>query len=250
MRPDALIRQIIDLTGYRMEGLTLIQGSQDNVKTGYDAAEQMVVSAARQINDHEAVYVGVGLPTVAALLAKNTHAPNCTIVVENGILRTGVYSLPGGTDTVGVQFWGDTSDGWARVIVDGAEVWSGSTYGSDANYPGNAFVKYLEISGLEQEIHTVRVENTGVAGAGGGDDVTIFFFGLGNTGDGGSMPAQGSQADSGGQVPEASVSGAAGDFSFYAVYDRLVDTDRNNVRIYHVALSGDGEKLVFSGQNA
>jgi len=48
----------------------------------------------------------------------------------------------------------------------------------------------------------------------------------------------------------APVSGESGDFSFYAVYDRLVDMDRNNVFIDKVALSGDGEKLVFSGQNA
>ncbi len=169
-------------------------------------------------------------------------------LMEQGSYVEGRTSVP--TDTVGVQFWGDTSDGWARVLVDGAEVWSGNTYGRDANYPGNAFVKYLEISGLERERHTVRVENTGVAGAGGGDDVTIFFFGLGNAGEGGSTPVSGSQADTGGQVPEASVSGASGDFSFYAVYDRLVDTDRNNVRINQVALSGDGRKLVFSGQNA
>ena len=155
------------------------------------------------------------------------------------------------SDTVGVQFWGDTSDGWARVLVDGAEVWRGNTYGSDANYPGNAFVKYLEISGMERERHTIRVENTGVAGTGGGDDVTIFFFGLDGIEGGDSAPAPpGSQADTGGQGPEASVSGSAGDFSFYAVYDRLVDTDRNNLRIHQVALSGDGRELVFSGQNA
>ncbi|MBN2489034.1 MAG: AbfB domain-containing protein [Methanosarcinaceae archaeon] len=82
------------------------------------------------------------------------------------------------TNTVGIQFWGDTNDGWARVLVDGSEVWTGNIYGFDVNYPGGAFVKYLEISGLASSTHTIRVENMGVNGAGGGDDVTIVFFGL------------------------------------------------------------------------
>ncbi|WP_340818861.1 LamG-like jellyroll fold domain-containing protein [Methanolobus sp. WCC4] len=85
------------------------------------------------------------------------------------------------TDTVGLQFWGDTNDGWARVLVDGSEVWTGSVYGSDVNYPGGAFVKYLEISGLERSTHTIRVECMGIKGAGGGDDVLVSFFGLEET---------------------------------------------------------------------
>jgi hypothetical protein len=82
------------------------------------------------------------------------------------------------TTSIGVQFWGDTNDGWARVLVDGSEVWRGSIYGTDSNYPGGAFVKYLEISSLAPRKHTISVENMGINGGGGGDDVTIFFFGL------------------------------------------------------------------------
>jgi hypothetical protein len=80
--------------------------------------------------------------------------------------------------SVGVQFWGDQSDGVARVLVDGRAVWQGDTYGSDPNYPGKAFVKYLKVSGLPPGPHTVRVEHTGVAGAGGGSDVTVYFLGF------------------------------------------------------------------------
>lgn len=81
--------------------------------------------------------------------------------------------------SVGVQFWGDQNDGVARVLVDGQLVWEGNTYGSDPNYPGNAFVKYLKISGLPRGPHAIRVEHTGVVGAGGGADVTVYFFGFG-----------------------------------------------------------------------
>ncbi|MDD5170919.1 MAG: hypothetical protein PHN75_19035 [Syntrophales bacterium] len=37
-----------------------------------------------QIRDHQIVYVGTGLPMVAAILAKKTHAPNITMVYESG----------------------------------------------------------------------------------------------------------------------------------------------------------------------
>jgi glutaconate CoA-transferase subunit B len=81
--------------------------TQDKTNVDYDAGDQMIVSAARQIRDKEAVYVGVGLPMVAALLAKRTHAPDCVIVIENGIVRTDVFQLPTGTDTIGTQSMSD-----------------------------------------------------------------------------------------------------------------------------------------------
>jgi hypothetical protein len=86
-----------------------------------------------------------------------------------------------GSDTtvVGVQFYGDTNDGWARVLVDGTEVWTGSIYGSDTSWPDGAFIRYLQISGLTPGSHTIRVENMGINGAGGGDDVCLYFFGFG-----------------------------------------------------------------------
>jgi len=65
------------------------------------------------------------------------------------------------------------------VVVDGEEKWRGSVYGTDANWPGGAFVKYLTMTNLGPGPHTVRVEALGIAGDGGGDDVTVYFFGFG-----------------------------------------------------------------------
>jgi len=76
-------------------------------RPGYSTNDQMVVSAAHLIRNGEAAYIGVGLPMFAALLAKQTHAPDCTIVIENGIIRTEVFELPAGTDTLGSQFRAD-----------------------------------------------------------------------------------------------------------------------------------------------
>lgn len=53
----------------------------------YTAKELMVVCAARQIQDHERVFVGMRLPLIAFALAKRTHAPNCIGLFEAGILR-------------------------------------------------------------------------------------------------------------------------------------------------------------------
>ena len=56
----------------------------------------------------------------------------------------------------------------------------GSIYGSDSNWPGGAFVKYLKIFSLAPGPHTIRVEDMGIKGDGGGDDVTVVFFGFGS----------------------------------------------------------------------
>ncbi|MBN2240120.1 MAG: hypothetical protein JW712_10130 [Dehalococcoidales bacterium] len=69
----------------------------------YTASHQMVIEAARHISDNEVIYVGVGLPMVSAIFAKHTHAPNSTIVIENGTVRSNLFPLPGGTDTLGTQ---------------------------------------------------------------------------------------------------------------------------------------------------
>jgi glutaconate CoA-transferase, subunit B len=81
--------------------------NQSKADSKYDASDQMIISAAREIRDSDIVYVGVGLPMVAALLAKYTHAPHCTIIIENGIIRTSEFELPAATDTVGSQYMAD-----------------------------------------------------------------------------------------------------------------------------------------------
>lgn len=53
----------------------------------YTAKELMVVCAARQIQDHERVFVGMRLPLIAFALAKRTHAPHCYGLFESGVVR-------------------------------------------------------------------------------------------------------------------------------------------------------------------
>jgi glutaconate CoA-transferase subunit B len=52
----------------------------------FSTLELMAVCGSRAIKDGEVVFVGTGLPMVAALLAKRTHAPRAKIVFEAGFI--------------------------------------------------------------------------------------------------------------------------------------------------------------------
>jgi glutaconate CoA-transferase subunit B len=52
----------------------------------YTTSELMAVAGARELQDKEVIAVGVGLPVVASFLAKQTHAPNMTILFELGVI--------------------------------------------------------------------------------------------------------------------------------------------------------------------
>ena len=54
----------------------------------YSPGELMVAAAAREIRDGEVVFVGMRLPLIAFVVAKQTHAPNCVGLFENGVIRT------------------------------------------------------------------------------------------------------------------------------------------------------------------
>ncbi len=53
----------------------------------------MAVTASRLLADHRVVFAGVGMPLLAAVLARRRQAPNLTIVLEGGII--GADMLPG-----------------------------------------------------------------------------------------------------------------------------------------------------------
>jgi len=51
-----------------------------------NAAELLAVMASRQLRDDTTVFAGVGVPLLAAALAKQRHAPRLTLVIEGGII--------------------------------------------------------------------------------------------------------------------------------------------------------------------
>lgn len=48
--------------------------------------ELLIVAAARQIKNGDVVALGIGLPVFAGAVAKKTHAPDATLVLESGIV--------------------------------------------------------------------------------------------------------------------------------------------------------------------
>lgn len=52
----------------------------------YSMDEVMTIATSRYIRDGDTVFIGTGLPMVAAYLAKATHAPNAALQFESGVL--------------------------------------------------------------------------------------------------------------------------------------------------------------------
>lgn len=60
----------------------------------YTPEEMMVVAAARRLDEDDVVFIGIGLPSKAANLARRTHAPRLSMIYESGTLDTAPTVLP------------------------------------------------------------------------------------------------------------------------------------------------------------
>jgi glutaconate CoA-transferase subunit B len=60
----------------------------------WTADEMMTVAAARQLRDGMTCFVGIGLPSTAANLARVTHAPGLVLIYESGTLGSKPDRLP------------------------------------------------------------------------------------------------------------------------------------------------------------
>jgi len=56
--------------------------------TEYTSNEMMVVSASRYLRNGAIVFIGIGLPSLAANLARRLHAPDISMIYESGTLDT------------------------------------------------------------------------------------------------------------------------------------------------------------------
>ena len=60
----------------------------------YQPEEMMVVAASRLLAPDDVVFIGIGLPSKAANLARRTHAPDLSMIYESGTLDTKPTVLP------------------------------------------------------------------------------------------------------------------------------------------------------------
>jgi len=60
----------------------------------YSSDEMMTVAAARELADGTVCFVGIGLPSTAANLARTTHAPDVVLIYESGCIGAKPDRLP------------------------------------------------------------------------------------------------------------------------------------------------------------
>ena len=65
-----------------------------SVESSWTASEVMTVSAARSLRDGATVFVGIGIPSTAANLARLTSAPGVVLIYESGTIGSKPARLP------------------------------------------------------------------------------------------------------------------------------------------------------------
>lgn len=60
----------------------------------WSADEMMTIAASRSLHNDQTCFVGIGIPSTAAILAKSMHAPGLTLLYESGTFDTNPKSLP------------------------------------------------------------------------------------------------------------------------------------------------------------
>src|SRR5207253_4837293 len=78
----------------------------------YTADEMMTVSAARALGDGMTCFVGIGLPSTAANLARATHATGLVLIYESGCIGAKPTRLP---LSIGDGVLADTADAVVSV---------------------------------------------------------------------------------------------------------------------------------------
>jgi glutaconate CoA-transferase, subunit B len=83
----------------------------------YTAGEMMAVAASRRLRNDTVCFVGIGLPSRAANLARATHAPECVLIYESGTIGAKPGHLP---LSIGDGELAETAD----AVVSVAEIFS------------------------------------------------------------------------------------------------------------------------------
>jgi len=141
--------------------------TQSKYAKEYSAAEQMIVSAARQIKDTDTVYVGVGLPMLAGVLAKNLHAPNSVIVIQIGIVRASIFPIPRAADNLQSQSYSEQLSGlfYVNCLAQAGYIKTGFLSAGQIDRYGN--VNDTVVGDYLNPVHRWP-------GSGGGNDVMSF----------------------------------------------------------------------------
>lgn len=141
--------------------------------------EMIAYVLAQQIEDNEVVYIGTGLPMVAGILAKKTHAPNITLVYESGAQNPMQGDMPW---SVGGPFTWRKSPLILEMAYSFGQLYNG--------YVDKAFLGYAQID-LYGNVNTHMIGGdfhnykNRLTGSGGNNDLsslakTLILVGLQN----------------------------------------------------------------------
>jgi glutaconate CoA-transferase, subunit B len=78
-------------------------------------AAQLALAGARELSSDDACFVGIGIPSDTAVLAKHTHAPDMSLIFESGVIGSDPVTPPLSTGSPSV------AEG-ALMITDGLTV--------------------------------------------------------------------------------------------------------------------------------
>ncbi len=79
----------------------------------YTSDEMMTIAAARMVHNGTSLFVGIGLPSAAANLARLTHAPDTILIYESGAIGTKPNVLP---LSIGDSELAETSDTVVGIV--------------------------------------------------------------------------------------------------------------------------------------
>ncbi|RME10671.1 MAG: CoA-transferase [Ardenticatenia bacterium] len=130
--------------------------------------EMMVIAAAREIRDGEIVFVGMRLPLVAFVVAKQTHAPNAVGYFGSGLIRetppaTLLYTVSDPANVEGAAWVGSLVDVMGLLATGHVDV--GFLGGAQVDRFGNLNTT---------RIGPARAPRMRLPGSGGAADIAAF----------------------------------------------------------------------------
>src|SRR6185369_1797898 len=99
--------RVRDVTRVWSAPMTITENTTGTEQVDYTTDEMMSVAAARALRDGTRCFVGIGLPSTAANLARTTHAPGLVLVYESGTLGSKPARLPA---SIGDGILAETAD--------------------------------------------------------------------------------------------------------------------------------------------
>jgi len=131
----------------------------------FTTLELMAVCGSKQIKNGEVVFIGTGLPLIAAMLAKKTHAPGARIVYEAGFIDSNATDIALSIADSRLGYRASAAIGLIETLglmLQGGHVDVGFVGAAQIDEYGNINTTYIG----DFEKPTVRLP-----GSGGGNDI-------------------------------------------------------------------------------